>query len=98
MSSGTEVGITHSPGDALDLSGAERLKVHTDVPLHGREQLLCGAVGGVGLFPPVSLVPARDNPLVFTAKHVQVIRLRESQEKESKGIAQQGGAVCQDRA
>lgn len=93
-----EVGITHSPGDALDLPGAEWLEVHTDVSLHGGEQLLCGAVGGVGLFPPVSLVPARDNPLVFTAKHVQVIRLRESQESDSEEIERQGGAVCQDRA
>ena len=57
------------------MSSAERLKVHTDVPLHGCEQLLGGAVGAVGLFPPVALVPAGDYPLVFTAKHVQVIRL-----------------------
>lgn len=76
-----KVTSTHSPGDALDLTGAEWLKVHTDVSFHGCEQLLGGAVGGVGLFPPVSLVPAGDNPLVFTAKHVQVICLRESRRK-----------------
>lgn len=80
----TEASGTHSPGDALGLAGAERLKVHADVPLHGREQLLGGAVGGVGLFPPVTLVPARDNPLVFTTKHVEVIRLRKSHEKRSE--------------
>lgn len=67
---------THPVGDALDLPSAERFKVHTDVSLHGCKQLLGGAVGGVGLLPPVALVPTGDNPLVFTAKHVQVIRLR----------------------
>lgn len=69
------VGVTHPARDALDLPSAEWLKVHTDVTLHGCEQLLGGAVGGVGLLPPVSLVPTGDNPLVFTAKHVQVICL-----------------------
>lgn len=66
---------THPAGDALDLAGAERLKVHTDVALHGGEQLLGGAVGAVGLFPPVPLVPAGDDPLVFATKHVEVVGL-----------------------
>lgn len=88
----TEVSGTHSAGDALGLAGAERLEVHADVSLHGREQLLGGAVGGVGLFPPVTLVPAGDNPLVFTAKHVEVVRLRESQEKHAEVTERRGGA------
>lgn len=88
---GTEVNGTHSPGDALGLAGAERLKVHADVALHGREQLLGGAVGSVGLFPPVTLVPAGDNPLVFTAKHVEVIRLPKSQEMDAEATERRGG-------
>lgn len=67
--------VTHPARDALDLPSAERLKVHANVSLHGSEKLLGGAVGVVGLFPPVALIPARDNPLIFTPKHVQVIRL-----------------------
>lgn len=69
-------GVTHSARDALDLPGAERLKVHADVALHGGEQLFGGAVGAVGLFPPVALVPAGDDPLVFAAKHVEVVGLQ----------------------
>lgn len=66
----SEMAVTHPARDALDLSSAERLKVHANVSLHGSEKLLGGAVGAVGLFPPVALIPARDDPLVFTAKHV----------------------------
>ena len=66
----TTLGVTHPAGDALDLPSTEWLKVHADVSLHGCEQLLGGTVGGVGLLPPVALVPAGDDPLVFTAKHV----------------------------
>lgn len=68
--------VTHPARDALNLPSTEWLKVHTDISLHGCEQLLGGAVGGIGLLPPVALVPARDNPLVFAAKHVQVVCLR----------------------
>lgn len=60
---------------AFDPASTEGLKVHADVALHGRQQLLGGAVSGVGLLPPVPLVPARDDPLVFTAIHVQVVGL-----------------------
>ena len=63
---------THPARDALDLASAKGLKVHGDVALHGSEQLAGGAVGAVGLLPPVPLVPARDDPLVLAAKHVQV--------------------------
>lgn len=87
------MGVAHPAGDALSLPSTERLKIHTDVSLHGCEQLLGGAVGGVGLLPPVALVPARDNPLVFTAKHVQVIRLGRVEETESAGMHQQGDTV-----
>lgn len=76
------MGVTHPARDALDLPSTERLKVHTDVSLHGCEQLLGGAVGGVGLLPPVALVPAGNNPLVFTAKHVQVICLEGVEEMD----------------
>lgn len=69
------MGVAHPARDALDLASAEWLKVHTDVSLHGCEQLLSGAVGAVGLLPPVALVPAGDNPLVFTTKHVNIICL-----------------------
>lgn len=72
---GQEAG-THPARDALDLPGAERLKVHADVALHGGEQLLGGAVGAVGLLPPVPLVPAGDDPLVLAAKHVEVVGLQ----------------------
>lgn len=82
----TTVGVTHSARDALDLASAERLEVHADVSLHGREQLLGGAVGGVGLLPPVALVPAGDNPLVFTAEHVQVICLGGTEEMEAEAM------------
>lgn len=78
----SEVQHTHPARDALDLPSTERLKVHTDVSLHGCKQLLGGAVGSVGLLPPVALVPAGDNPLVFTPKHVQVIRLQKVDEIE----------------
>lgn len=81
-------GVTHPTRDALDLPSAERLKVHTDVSLHSCEQLLGGAVGGVGLFPPVALVPAGDNPLVFTTKHVQVIGLGGSKDREVEATQQ----------
>lgn len=77
---------THPARDALDLPSAEWLKVHTDVSLHGCKQLLGGAVGGVGLFPPVALVPSRNNPLVFTAKHVQIIRLGGVEEMEVEAM------------
>lgn len=79
-----KVHVTHPARDALDLSSAERLKVHADVPFHGCEELLGGAVGGVGLFPPVALVPAGDDPLVFTAKHVEIICLRQTTTKKKK--------------
>lgn len=82
----TTVGVTHPARDALDLPSAERLKVHTDVSLHGCEQLFGGAVGGVGLLPPVALVPAGDNPLVFTAIHVQVICLGRVEEIEVEAM------------
>lgn len=80
--------IAHPAGDALDLPSAERLKVHADVALHGGEQLLGGAVGGVGLLPPVPLVPAGDDPLVFTAIHVQVVRLRRFRGNTGPGDAE----------
>lgn len=86
---GTQTGLTHSARDALDLASTEWLKVHADVSLHGCEQLLGGAVSGVGLLPPVSLVPARDNPLVFTSKHVQVICLWELGEMDIEAMEQQ---------
>lgn len=70
------VGVTHPARDALDLTSAQRLKVHADVSLHGCEKLLGGAVGAVGLLPPVTLVPPGNDPLVFTAIHVQVVGLR----------------------
>lgn len=68
-------GVTHPARDAFNWSRAERLKVHAYVSLHSREELLGGTVGVIGLFPPVALVPTRNNPLVFTPKHIQIICL-----------------------
>ena len=68
---------THPSRDPLDLFGAEGFKVHSDVSLHSGQQLPGGAVGGVGLLPPVALVPAWYDPLVLATIHVQVVRLGE---------------------
>lgn len=78
--------VTHPARDALNLPSTEWLKVHTDVSLHGCEQLLGGAVGGIDLLPPVALVPARDDPLVFAAKHVQVVRLGGVEQTEDEAM------------
>lgn len=72
---------TDLPGDGLDLLGAQRLEVHTDVALHGSKQMLPETTWGVGfcvhLLPPGRLIPARDDPLVFAPIHILLICLQE---------------------
>lgn len=67
--------FTHPARDSFHLFGTERLKVHTYVPLHSSKQFLGGAVGRVCLLPPIALVPSRNDPLILTAIHIQVIGL-----------------------
>lgn len=66
---------THPSRDSFNPFGTERLKVHTYVLLHSSKQFPGGAVGRVCLLPPIALVPSWNDPLIFTAIHVQVIGL-----------------------